>query len=386
MPATTSPSPVEIAHSLRDAIAPRAAEADRTGKLPREDVEALTRSGYLGINIPKAYGGFGLPMRECLELHIELAKGSASTALVASMPLQLIGHQREVESWPDDLMERLCHATPNEGALFNSVASEPVMGSPSRGGSFATTALPDEERGGWIVNGEKTWVTGGAHLTHLLVKLTVIDTNGLVLIPGDADGLTWQKTWGDALSLRASDSHTLILENVHVPPENLIFKELPKDPHGNGWFPTLIGAVYLGTAFAARDAVIQYALERVPTALGKPIATLPGIQREIGQIDLALQSARALLYEVAAEWEAHPNDRPALYTRIGAAKIAATEAAAEVTDKALRIAGAGGIGNALPLERYFRDARAGLTHPPSGETGWMALGKAAIEGYSKSDG
>jgi alkylation response protein AidB-like acyl-CoA dehydrogenase len=129
--------------------------------------------------------------------------------------------------------------------------------------------------------------------------------------------------------------------------------------------------VYLGTALAARDAVVRYALERVPKALGKSISHLPKIQRMIGEIDTALMAARALMLEVADE--TNP-----LLARVAAAKQFAVETAITTTDHCIRIAGAAGVSPALPLERYMRDARAGNMHPPNGDTAYEAIGQGAI--------
>jgi alkylation response protein AidB-like acyl-CoA dehydrogenase len=98
-------------------------------------------------------------------------------------------------------------------------------------------------------------------------------------------GIEWVETWGDSLSLRASDSHDVYFKDVVVPADYLIQRgATPAQSVPSAWFPMVMSSVYLGTAIAARNAVIQYALERVPSALGKPIATLPKIQRQIGEM------------------------------------------------------------------------------------------------------
>ena len=124
--------------------------------------------------------------------------------------------------------------------------------------------------------------------------------------------------------------------------------------------------------------MIQFALERVPTALGKPIATLPKIQRQVGEIDVALQAAQALLLEIACLWTGDPETCCTLYPRVAAAKHYAVEVAQEVTDKALRIAGGQSITASLPLERYFRDVRAGFMQPPAGDTALEIVGRGAL--------
>jgi alkylation response protein AidB-like acyl-CoA dehydrogenase len=336
-------------------------------------VQALKQSGYLTMSIPREYGGQGLSLRECVAAQLELAQGSASTALVAGMQLHLFGHAREAQPWPEEAFERFCRAAVEEGALFNSVASEPTLGSPSRGGLYETCA--EATAAGWVINGHKTWTTGGKHLTHMLVSLSIGNDPALMLVLQDTPGLEWVETWGDSLSLRASDSHDVYFRNVRVPHDHLIQRGAVEGPP-IAWFPMIVAATYLGTAIAARNALIQYALERVPTALGKPIATLPKIQRQIGEIDVALQAARALLLEVAAEWTG--KDHRPQFPCIVSAKHVATETAIDVTDKALRAAGGASLTRGLPLERYFRDVRAGLMHPPSGDAALEIVGQKAV--------
>lgn len=373
----TTKDTIELARALAADIATRADRADRDGCLPEEDVALLKRSGYLALSVPQEHGGQGASLATCVAAQLELAQGSASTALVAAMQLQVFGHQREVRSWRDEAYDRLCHAAADTGALVNYVASEPKMGSPSRGGLPETTAVRSDDGNHLIVNGHKTWATGGRHLDTMLVRVAVESQPGVVAVPQASDGIEWQETWRDALSLRASDSHDVTFHDVRVPLVNLIetgdAKAVP-----NVWFPMILSAVYLGTAVAARNAVIKFALERVPTALGKPIATLPKIQRQIGEIDVALQAAQSLLFEVAGSWSGRDEDRAALMPRIAAAKLAVNEATVEATDKALQIAGGTSITRALPLERYFRDVRAGAMQPPSGDTALEMVGRAAL--------
>ena len=74
----------------------------KNGKLPPEDITALKLSGYLKLNIPKQYGGLELSLRDCTEAQLELAQGSASTALVTAMQLQVFGAARDCKTWTDD--------------------------------------------------------------------------------------------------------------------------------------------------------------------------------------------------------------------------------------------------------------------------------------------
>ena len=381
---------VELARALAGDLATRADAADRAGTLPAEDVAALRDAGYLALAVPVEFGGRGASLLTCVAAQMALAKGSASTALVAAMQHQVVGHQRETRSWRPAAYERIMQEAV-AGGLLNHLGSEPQMGSPSRGGLPATTAepLPDGER--LLINGHKTWCSGGRHLTHLLVRARLDDEAGVVLVRQElagVPGLEWVETWQGALGLRASDSHDAVFRNVVAPREALIETGDAKGAP-NVWFATLLAAVYLGAALAARDAVIGYALERTPSALGRPIATLPSIQRQIGEIDVILSAARALLLEVAGEWlgaDGRPGadgsvdtgERAAFMARVAAAKVAVTTAAHEATAKALQVAGGAGITRALPLERYFRDVRPAAMQPPAGDTAYEMVGRAAL--------
>lgn len=372
---------VATAKQLAKAFATRADAADKAGELPLEDVAALRASGYLGISVAKEFGGLGLSLRDCIAAHLELAQGSTSTAIVAGMPVHIFGEQREVRSWDAAWYEKFCRLAVS-GSLFNFVSSEPALGSPSRGGLPATTAVPTKEGDGWLVNGRKTWSTGGKHLTHMLVRVDLGGEAGIVLVEQAMPGVEWVTTWSDSLSLRASDSHDVIFNNVRIPHDYVVERGDAK-VKPNLWFPMMMSTIYLGATMAARDCVIQFALERVPTALGKPIATLPKIQRQIGEIDVALQAARSLLFDVAGDWTGEDADRQKMSARIAAAKTMVTETANKVTDQALRIAGGSSITKALPLERYFRDVRAGSMQPPSGDTALEMVGRAAIAELEK---
>ena len=377
-----SACPLELAQYLAQDFATRATEADVQGAMPLEDVEALKASGYLGISVPKEYGGQGLSLQDCVAAQLELAQGSASTAIVAGMTIHIFGHIREVQRWPEAVYARFCREIVEEGAIFNAVASEPILGSPSRGG------LPDsyvaEHPDGWRVKGHKTWVTGGRHLTHMLVSVRIEDDPAVVVVKQDATGVEWHEVWRNALSLRASDSHDVYFNDVVVPPDHLIERGKSEGPAmPSVWFPTIMASIYLGSALAARNAIIKYALERVPSALGKPISTLPKIQRQIGELDISLQAARTLLLQAAADWTGDHETRKQRFPQIVAAKHLAVETANQVTDRALEIAGGQALANGLPLERFFRDVRAGRMQPPAGDTALEIVGRHAIAGCNR---
>lgn len=308
------------------------------------------------------------------EVTLTLAGGSTSAALVAAMQLNLFGNGLETGSFGNHTEDFCARAV--RGELFNSAASEPQLGSPSRGGLPQSSVVKRGET--LVLNGHKTWVTGGAQLDHLLLLVRLDDKAVNLWLPNSTAGVRWERTWGDGLSLRASASDDVFFENVELPAANLI-KDGPKAT--NLWFPLLVGAVYLGTALAARDAAILYAQTRVPTALGRPIATLPTIQRQLGDIEVKLLAAKTLLLDTAYAWDGQEKtqrDRDALYPRVVAAKNFAVETALSATEAALRLAGGSSLSPELPLERHFRDVRAGLMHPPSGDAALELVGRHSL--------
>lgn len=306
----------------------------------------------------------------CTEAQLRLAQGSTSSALVAAMQLHLFGHALETNAWGEHTGEFCRRAV--QGELFNAAASEPQLGSPSRGGLPQTEAVKDG--GTLVINGQKTWVTGGQQLGHLLVRVTLAGEAVTLWVPNHTPGVRWDPTWGEGLSLRASSSHDVYFENVRVPASHLVQGE---KGGANLWFPLLVAATYLGTAVAAKDAAVRFALERTPTALARPIATLPSIQRQLGEMEARLMAATALLLETAYTWSGQ-GDRQAHLTGAVASKHVAVETALWVSEAALRLVGGSSLGPELPLERLFRDVRAGLMHPPSGDAALELVGRQAL--------
>jgi alkylation response protein AidB-like acyl-CoA dehydrogenase len=113
--------------------------------------------------------------------------------------------------------------------------------------------------------------------------------------------------------------------------------------------------------------------------LGRPIATLESIQRRLGDSELALQVARNVLYSTAEQWDANPEKRADMGEAMIVAKLTVTNSAIRTVDDAMRAVGAASMTHALPLERYYRDVRAGLYHPPADDSALSLLGRIALQ-------
>lgn len=353
---------------------------DRDGTFAFENVEAIKAAGVPRLPVPAVLGGVGFDLFQCTQVLQHIAHGDASTALGLAMHFHVIGSLAESNTWADDAFARLCGEVVNDGALVNSAASEPEMGSPSRGGLPATTAKSVD--GGFVVNGRKSWVTYAPALSHFLISASHEDGIGIFVVQAGSPGLSLIDTWSASLSLRASGSFDVELKDVFVPAHWHVEQRVPGQARRGalpaGWATCAFAAVYLGVGEAALQAMAGYSRQRVPTALGKPIAELPHIQRGIGQMDVALRGAREVLHNAARKWTAQPEARAGMEAELAAAKHLCTNAAITVTDIALRTAGASGLDRKLPLERHFRDARAGLMHPPQDDRALELIGRTAI--------
>lgn len=384
---------VALADDLAARFGPRAADHERNRTFPFENFADLHESGYLRLPIPVEYGGEGANVFEMVLAQERLARGDGGTALATGMSASVIGGQAEQPTWPQPLWETICRTIASEGGLINSVVTEPDLGSVSRGGTPATSATPSD--GGWRINGHKRFATGAPVLRYLLTGVTLPPSENApkgesanALVDAGTPGLRLVDTWSDGLSMRTSGSFDIFYENVFVPDERIIGRRAiggapSGPPPGLTSWGLVISATYLGVGQAACDAACDYANGRVPSSLGKPIAELPNIQQLIGGMQASIDAARAVLYTTARAWVEHPELRPTLGTRIGETKYLCTNAACSASETGLRVAGGFSITRDQPLERHFRDARAGLFNPPQDDLALGQIGRAALTARRK---
>jgi alkylation response protein AidB-like acyl-CoA dehydrogenase len=380
---------VALAGRLAGQFARSAPEHDRAGTFPHENYRALHETGYLRLVIPPEYGGEGADIYTMVLAQERLGRGDGATAMAAGMLVQLIGRLAEDRPWPEPVFAEVCRELAGRGGLINSVVTEPELGSISRGGAPRTGAVPVP--GGWHINGHKIFATGAPALRFLVVGVTLPPdadspqgSLANALVRSDAPGLRIEPAWSDSLSLRTVGNDDVFLENVFVPDAWLVDRRplgLPAAPAQrpglNAW-GLAIAAVYLGIGQAACDAACDYANNRVPPSLGTPIAELPHIQQWIGDMQIRLDAARAVLHQAVRAWVAYPERRTALGAQVAAAKYLCTNAACDTSEQALRVAGGFSLTRALPLERYFRDARAGLFHPPQDDLALGQIGRTTL--------
>ena len=382
---------VQIARKLAPLFQKRAAQHDREGTFPHENFADIRAAGLPSLIIPEEFGGWGADLLESVLAMEALGAGDGSTALSFVMHVQVLGAVAESRGWPAALFARVCREAVEQGALINAVATEPRLGSPSRGGLPDTTADPIYANGAggdpveWVINGRKSFASLSPELDYFIIPAALQDGSGHVarfVIPR-GEHIRIIETW-DSLGMRSTGSHDIEIVNARVDAGQMIGRGGPEvgDPARatyNAWFALTVSAVYLGVAQAALDYAAQYAQERVPTALGKPIASLDNIQSRLGRAELLLTQARALVYGVARDWSELPERRAALSPLVVATKVTATNNAIDAVDNCMRVVGGSSMNRALPLERYFRDVRPGIFHPLNDDQALSMFGRIALQ-------
>ncbi|BBH69544.1 acyl-CoA dehydrogenase [Actinoplanes sp. OR16] len=361
-------------------IASTAAEYDRTGDLPWAGIEVAHRAGLLTATVATRYGGPGLGPRDTARILTALGEGDASVGLLAANSLTTHAAQAAFSTWPEHYYEDLLRRSQDGPALVNAIRAEPELGAPARGGLPRTTATLDN--GEWVLNGRKAYATGGTGLAYHVVWAVEPETQrvGHLIVPGDLPGITWVDSW-DHLGLRASNTHDVIYEDVRVPAD--AFREIPRQPDGGYRDPaTAAGpgsfghpALYIGVARAARSAFAAFARERVPAALGKPIAQTERIQAVAGEIDLQIVQAETLLHGALLRLEAGDT---AILPDLSAIKVAIGRSVIAATQTAVAALGNPGLSRHHSLERHLRDALCIRVHPPQEDAVLLAAGRRVL--------
>jgi alkylation response protein AidB-like acyl-CoA dehydrogenase len=369
-----------LADRLAMKFAVRAPKHDIEGSFPFDNFTDLREAGYLKLTLPKKYGGDELSLYEMLLAQERLARGDGSTALAVGWHMSLLLSLRYTNRWPEELFARFSAEVVKNGAVINHFASEQATGSPTRGGKPQTTAVKVDK--GWLINGRKTFSTLSPIVEHFTISAGIEGNNEIgEFFVRKGLGVSIVETW-NTVGMRATGSHDVILDHVFVPNDEVISlsgTEKQRQIDDGGGSLLHIPACYIGIAYAARNFAVDFAKNYKPNSLPGPIAELPRIQQQIGEMEVDLITARTLLYSVAERWDADPEGRIALKPDLGLAKYVATNHAITIVDKAMRIVGASSLSRNLPLERMYRDVRAGLHNPPMDDVILQSLARRALQ-------
>lgn len=377
----------EALAALTETLAALAPGYDRSGELPVGGLRAVHRAGLLTATVGERYGGAAISQVETARLLIALGEGDASVGLLVANTLAAHRSQADQGSWPAAAYQDLLRRSADGPALVNTIRAEPELGAPARGGLPRTTARRTAD--GFTLSGHKAYATGGTGLAYHVVWAVVEEPDGdpaaprvgHVVVPSNADGIAWLSTW-DHLGLRASNTHDVVYTDVRVPADAFI--EIGRGPDGVYRDPaaaTGLGglghvALYVGVARAARSAFVRFARDRVPGALGRPIATTERIQSVAGEIDAQIAQAETLLFGALLRAEAgdltHLPQLSVLKVQIARSAIAAVQTA-------LAALGNPALSRRLPFERLLRDVLCVRVHPPQEDAALLAAGRRLLD-------
>jgi acyl-CoA dehydrogenase len=368
---------VGLAADIGAVAAEHAADHDRDATFVTEAYAAMRANGYLALAVPSELGGLGATMRQVAYAQAELARHDGATALAATMHLYLTALQAF----------RYRSGAPDAEAVLRRVADEGIVIATSGGSDWlwpTTVAEPDGE-GNLRVSGRKAFCSQSP-------EATAVATSAVLGQPGDdaevvhfslplaAEGVRIVETW-DTLGMRGTASHDLVLDDVVVPAD----KVAGRRPYGEFGVPLMAaalhfapvaGATYFGIAAGARDVAVAGASAgaRGPRALGD----LPHVQRQVGLMDAELRSAWWALMGALDEMGEDYVVSPDLLSTLMLAKRQAVVAASAVVGLAMDTLGGRSYFRSSPLERAYRDVRAGSFHPFPPEVTLAYAGKLAL--------
>lgn len=359
-------------------VEPIAAKIDESGRHPAELFQKLAEGGWMGIPIPRQYGGAGSDMLTHAIVVEELSRSCSSTGFTLSfhagiigMSLHLSGSEAQKQTY---LIPLAMGRHLGSFALTEPGAGTDVM-------AIATTAVRDGND--FVINGTKTFVSNGPIADTYIVfcwtnKSAARKGMSAFIIPRGAPGLIPGEHF-QKMGLRASQTSEVVFRDCRVPCENLLGREgegLAIAMRGFDHGRIGIAAQAIGILQASLDESIRYSKDRVQ--FGKPIARHQAIAWMISDMATDLYAARHLAYHSA--W-LRDNNRP-FGKEAAMAKLFATEAAMRHTVKAVHIQGGYGYIKGAKVERLMRDAKIAEIYEGTSEAQRMVISGNVIRSGS----
>ena len=334
-----------------DKIAPRADEIDKTNTFPRDLWPQMGELGLHGITVEEEWGGLGLGYLEHVVAQEEVARASASVGLSYGAHSNLCVNQ--IRRWGNDEQKRKYLPKLISGEHVGSLA----MSEAGAGSDVVGMKLKAEKSGnGYRLNGTKFWITNGSHADVLMVYAkTGEGSKGITtfLIEKGMEGFSTGQSV-DKMGMRGSPTSELVFDDCFVPPENVVGEENNGAAvlmSGLDYERTVLAGIQIGIMQACLDVVLPYVRER--KQFGKPIGSFQLMQAKVADMYVALNSARAYVYQVARACDAGKTTR---FDAAGAILLA-SENAVRVAGEAIQALGGAGYTKDWPVERYFRDAK-----------------------------
>ena len=347
----------EARRFAQEEIAPIAAEFDETGDFPSETIKKMGEMGFMGIEIPEAYGGAGMDTLSYVLALEEICKADASHGTIMSVNNSLFNFGIHKFGTEEQKQKFLVPVASGEKVGAYSL-TEPMSGSDAA--TMRTRAVRDGDY--YVINGLKSWVTSGP-VADFVVLFCITDPEAghrgitAFLVEADQPGFSRGKK-EPKLGIRASATSELLFENYRCP----VAYRLGEEGQGFKIAMTVldvgrigIASQALGIAEAAYEASLEYVRER--EAFGQKIGQFQGLAFKLADMKTRIEAARLLIYQAALKKEQAKKTGERFTMEAAMAKLFASEMAMFVTHAAVQIHGGMGYSKELPVERYFRDAK-----------------------------
>jgi len=374
---TPSPWVAKAEIVAADVLAKHAADVDKNARWPSESVDALRAGGFLGLTVPTSHGGAGEGPRTFAAVLSRLAEGCASTAMIYLM--HVCGTSVIVATNEFGRRDEVL----NDIAAGKHLSTLAFSERGSRSHFWAPVSQAMAEGEGYRLTADKSWVTSAGHADGYIVSTRTAGAadpaaSTLYFVPKGAKGLSVAGPW-TGLGLRGNASAPMKLDGVPVTVADRVSAEtdgfntmvnvvLP-------WFQLGNAAVAVGICRSAVNGVKEHLNGARFEHLGQPLASLPNLRAELARMQILTDTQAAFTHQVAWRME-HP--KPDTMLAVLESKAAATEAALQVTDLAMRACGGTAFSGRLSVERNFRDARAGSVMAPTTDVLYDFVGKAVL--------
>ena len=337
----------------RTRLAPFAADRDRDGTFPADEVAELGKLGFMGMLVPEEYGGAGADHFGYSLVMEEIAAGEGAVATILSVQ-NSVGCMPVLQYGSEEQKRRFLQPMAKGEMLACFCLTEPQAGSDAA--AIKTRARRRGNR--WVLSGTKQFISSGKHAQIAIVFAVTDPEQGkkgisAFLVPTDRPGFRVARV-EHKLGQRASDTAQLVFEDVELTPDLMLGGE------GEGYRIALsnleggrigIAAQSVGMAQAAYEAALAYARER--EAFGKPIIEQQAVAFRLADMATRIAAARGLVLAAAARRDA---GEPCI-KEASMAKLFASEMAERVASDAIQIHGGYGYVADFPVERIYRDVR-----------------------------
>ena len=327
---------------------------EETGEFPEEIVEKMAKCGFLGLKIPREYGGAGADTLAYVIMIEEIARVSAVASLYANTPNSLGGGPLMQAGTKEQLEKYLVPAVQNKIKIVFAL-TEPGAGSDA--GSMVTTATKDGDY--YVLNGRKCFISGAPIADYCIVYAKTDMTKGnkgisAFVVDMKAPGVSCGKHEAK-MGIIGYPTSDVVLEDVRVHKSDMLGKE------NMGFINAMktldggrlgVSAQSVGVAQGCLDEAIKYSTERVQ--FGKPICKNQAIAFMIADMATKLTAAKELVY-LAAQMKDKNDPKASMYCSM--AKYYASETCNEIAAKAVQIHGGYGFIKEYPVERKYRDCR-----------------------------